>query len=1611
MKSLARSKTPNAQYPISNARRAARCLLLLLLPLFSTGPLCAQVGNGNPAGASGIFNGLAGGCGYDPYTANATRSITDISVAGAVGEYPLALIRTANSRAPSTTEVLGWAGGWNHNYNWILEDSPTSTTQNFQPNRYTVDFPDGRVETFHAVTWDNRYRVRPGADTPAQSTSAGVPERFVPLNTSTMLAYLILPDGGQVEFTASQHVANGHYYYKYHATGIIDPYGLRTQLVDEVVANGARRRFVWVIEPAGRWLHFVYTGPNSPRIDHVDASDGRTVQYYYIYCNGCRLDRVRYYNNAAWDARYQYCNANLPGDLPPLLWTCDDPMYAGPMKRIAYDYKPATPNNPDNTTPVYGQILRERYWDGTQGDEGNGAIVSTLTVGSPNNNSVYRTETRADGATRTFIYNGAGAGYLAWVSDFMGLSVHQHYDANTKYIDYVVDRNGHQTDYTNDPITGNVTQVKYPLTQGDTPGQGQRPTVNYGYSNYYYLHTITDEGGNQTIIQRNDSLNRVTGILYPDGGQETFPSYNSFNQVLTHGMLTGGTETFTYDGRGLKQTYRSPDNPSGNPTARYRYDVLDRLTDITDVFGTAVGDGNHSISFSYNDRGQVLVTTLPKDVNNGNSRHTTTNAYNDDGTLQNKTDQLNQMTSYTYDDYRRLTSVTSPTRGFGDNSAHTTYCYYYDPFGSPPSRVNYADTNAQPSFVFVPSGKAIWNMYDNNWRKWWTTIGWNSGEDATTIYAYDGVGNMTWLTNPRSINTHIIYDERNRPSEIDDVYGNATSFQYDTAGRRKKITRPNNETITYDTFDAMNRVTQLTASQTPSPNAVTKYVYYAPGEGQPVGFLKTMQDPHLAGTNYNKWEYDTMGRKKKLTYPPETKPNNGTQRTEQWTYDAAGRLQTFVNRNGDTQTLTYDALNRLSYSTWNDGLTPRVDFGYDAASRLTSVTNANATISRGYFNDNLLRTETETATGGTARTLNYTYDADGNRATLQIPGYSFSYDYTGRNQLLDIKQNGTALASYVYDENGYMGDLTTSTLANNTSTTYQYDSLDRVTHIAHSLAGGNARTFDYGYDSVGNRKWIKRDGGNGDVFRYDLADEVTAVKLNIAHPDTTPTPTPNIAYDANGNRTTFSPYGTTDTYTTKYLNEYTQRNGINADYYKNATLKQGFDGSIYQYDAPNRLLTAQGMSFAYDGLNRQVSRTGNSGTTFSVWDGWNLVQDYHMSVNNVVEDASYLYGATGLVTELLNNRYYYQDGGGSTSHLASSSGTQLEWYRYDLQGTPFVNGDPNNHTSAYGVRHLFTGQQWYKDIGLYDLRNRFYSPDIGRFLQPDPIGFNGDAANLYRYCGNNPATYGDPTGEYAVYKASGGYWYYIANPGYQSLVGSSIGSHGWCAEGAQMLAGGYYSVGGAYHDMPNTSYWRQGGSVTSTTAPGIVVARGWVNSRYAGAWMSPKEYAQLYPNLPMYHTGIFVASFNGEAFILEQYVDKNGVRQSLQINAYSLKQLQQQGWSEVTVPGSDDRYASGTSTDPNARGGSDAPGLTEDQQAQITGLLRLASMFNPYWGYLPTTFTSNFAGGKAGLPGGGSPWDLSNQMGGLDPMSAFGHIYEYNPIGAMEGGRVPVKFK
>src|SRR5262249_34869027 len=156
------------------------------------------------------------------------------------------------------------------------------------------------------------------------------------------------------------------------------------------------------------------------------------------------------------------------------------------------------------------------------------------------------------------------------------------------------------------------------------------------------------------------------------------------------------------------------------PSARYYYDALDRVSDITDVLGTIDSDPAHTTSFSYNDRGQLTVTTLAKDAANNNTRHTINSYYNSDGTLSSSVNEIYQTTSYTYDDYRRLKSVTTPVRGYNDNNTNTTqFSYYVNGIWD-----DYSHSDANVCWIQLPSGKYIENIYDNNHRKTSVTVAW-----------------------------------------------------------------------------------------------------------------------------------------------------------------------------------------------------------------------------------------------------------------------------------------------------------------------------------------------------------------------------------------------------------------------------------------------------------------------------------------------------------------------------------------------------------------------------------------------------------------------------------------------------------------------------------------------------------------------------------------------------------------------------------------------------------------------------------------------------------------------------------------------------------------------
>jgi RHS repeat-associated protein len=105
--------------------------------------------------------------------------------------------------------------------------------------------------------------------------------------------------------------------------------------------------------------------------------------------------------------------------------------------------------------------------------------------------------------------------------------------------------------------------------------------------------------------------------------------------------------------------------------------------------------------------------------------------------------------------------------------------------------------------------------------------------------------------------------------------------------------------------------------------------------------------------------------------------------------------------------------------------------------------------------------------------------------------------------------------------------------------------------------------------------------------------------------------------------------------------------------------------------------------------------------------------------------------------------YFHTDWIGSTRYMTAGNGLGIPTgYRFDAFG---------NQSAGAGIDQTslkFAGAWGYQsDVAMHLqlLGARYYDPEVGRFLSPDPIGFAG-GINLYGYCHNNPVGCIDPDG-------------------------------------------------------------------------------------------------------------------------------------------------------------------------------------------------------------------------------------------------------------------------
>ena len=140
-------------------------------------------------------------------------------------------------------------------------------------------------------------------------------------------------------------------------------------------------------------------------------------------------------------------------------------------------------------------------------------------------------------------------------------------------------------------------------------------------------------------------------------------------------------------------------------------------------------------------------------------------------------------------------------------------------------------------------------------------------------------------------------------------------------------------------------------------------------------------------------------------------------------YDLGGNLKSYKDRNYLETTYTHDNLHQLVQETWLDLYSQPIrylDYNYDAAGNMTSVSDISASLSTNlsatynYTYDNLGRVTNETAqiAGLTPQvTLASQYDPNSNRSKLSVTIGSTAdlineYQYDGLNRMTRIEQHG-----------------------------------------------------------------------------------------------------------------------------------------------------------------------------------------------------------------------------------------------------------------------------------------------------------------------------------------------------------------------------------------------------------------------------------------------------------------------------------------------------------------------------------------------------------------------------------------------------------------------------
>ncbi|CUI18108.1 rhs family protein (plasmid) [Candidatus Protochlamydia naegleriophila] len=829
----------------------------------------------------------------------------------------------------------------------------------------------------------------------------------------------------------------------------------------------------------------------------------------------------------------------------------------------------------------------------------------------------------------------------------------------------------------------------------------------YTYDALNRLTSEQDAFGNVTSYTY-DRLGRQTGCIKPtvldSNGQVFSPTvkrvYNLLNQLIEETDENGHTTKTRYTVYG-KPTYL--EHPDGT-VERFEYYSNGRLKQAWQADGT-------SSHYIYNPKGQVTL----EEAFDAAGILLSKQSYSYKGSLlQSSIDAMGVKTSYFYD---------GAGRKIQDVCRDHQVTYHYDPLGRIYKVIHRGEEGQQ---------RVEWTDYDYLDRivlkQQLDERGIVYGKEA---FCYDSQGYCT---------NHTIYHQDNQPASEEsefypwgalarkkDALGQITEYTYEFSHYnalnqkvlKKTVKEPSGRHI-IEVEDACHRLVQ---QETYHPHLIALTQFSYDGKDNLIVQREAVINKEVIEGYYTiERSYNSRDLLEKIVEKPALK-------TTCYQYDARGRLAAKIKSDGVLLSYRYNPLGHLIELTASDRSLSYI-YHYDLQGHLLGIHDAihNKQQKRSY--DCLGRLVEENL--GNQLILRYRYDPFDRIKNLIFPdGSSIHYTYNAfrLTHVERLSKDEKSLYTCQIPEYDWCGRIRSRQLPFGT-VDYTYDLLGRPL----SIQGPEWSQQIHRYDGSGNllsQSIQDTDGKWSEQFGYDGLNQLISEKGVLTN---------DYCYDSLHNRREHN----------KQINEINSLNQLvkdaDSDYAYDANgnlVEQTNPNALYHYDALDRLSTlvsdGQITHFIYDGLGRCLEISDQKSHRCLLYQGEQEIGSWEngeLKELCVTHSESMLHPM--LAIELEGKPFVpIQDHRRNLCCLLDWKGHYIESHRYSAFG--LVAPTFKKAQTPW----QFSGKRTVAHLVYFG--HRFYSPQMGKWLNPDPSGFE-DGPNLYAYVHNNPLMHFDLLG-------------------------------------------------------------------------------------------------------------------------------------------------------------------------------------------------------------------------------------------------------------------------